>query len=146
MIIFLIIGAISLQTVGTVAAATLSFSVKGELNGDGKIDYNDVNLLQYHLINQQQLSEDALKNADINSDGAITVTDLSLLLKKVEKNLDYNIVLSDVENDTLNPIKMYGRVAMYQIDDLGIEYNYDKYIVKQDATIVNKLVSLSKPI
>ena len=28
---------------------------------------------------------------------------------------------------------------MYQIDDLGIEYNYDKYIVKQDATIVNKL-------
>ena len=146
MIIFLIIGAISLQRVGTVAAATLSFSVKGELNGDGKIDYNDVNLLQYHLINQQQLSEDALKNADINSDGAITVTDLSLLLKKVEKNLDYNIVLSDVENDTLNPIKMYGRVAMYQIDDLGIEYNYDKYIVKQDATIVNKLVSLSKPI
>lgn len=105
-----------------------------------------MNLLQYHLINQQQLSEDALKNADINSDGAITVTDLSLLLKKVEKNLDYNIVLSDVENDTLNPIKMYGRVAMYQIDDLGIEYNYDKYIVKQDATIVNKLVSLSKPI
>lgn len=52
---------------------------------------------------------------------------------------NYNVTYK--YNDTLNPIKMYGRVAMYQIDDLGIEYNYDKYIVKQDATIVNKLVN-----
>ena len=57
---------------------------------------------------------------------------------------NYNVTYK--YNDTLNPIKMYGRVAMYQIDDLGIEYNYDKYIVKQDATIVNKLVNLSKSI
>ena len=62
-------------------------------------------LLQHYLINQQELAGDALKNADMNSDKAITVTDLSILLQKVEKNLDYNIVLSDAENNNYYPKK-----------------------------------------
>lgn len=139
MIIFLIIGAISLQTVGTVAAATLSFSVKGELNGDGKIDYNDVNLLQYHLINQQQLSEDALKNADMNSDKAITVTDLSLLLKKVEKNLDYNIVLSDVEDNNYY-LRKNEEVNLNFLGEVDYGAIIEKAIINNQEYEVNKAV------
>ncbi len=50
---------------------------KGELNGDGKVDYADVRLLEEHLIHLKELPEDKLKNADMNNDDKITVTDLT---------------------------------------------------------------------
>ena len=58
---------------------------KGDLNDDNEVDYADVSLLELHLINSKQLPENKLKNADINNDGKITVTDLTLLIKKIEK-------------------------------------------------------------
>ena len=54
----------------------LTKSDKGELNDDGIIDYNDVTLLEEHLIHKKDLPEDKISNADMNSDGKITVTDL----------------------------------------------------------------------
>ena len=101
----LIIGAISLQTVGTVTAATSNFLSKGELNGDGEINYEDVELLQKYLIHLEDLSEEAIVNADMNSDGNITVTDLSLLIKKLEKTLDYKVVLSNAREYNYYPKK-----------------------------------------
>ena len=78
---------------------------KGELNGDGQIDYADVHLLEMHLIHKQELAEDKLKNADMNSDGEITVTDLTLLIQKIEKKLDYEVEVFNIELENYYPNK-----------------------------------------
>lgn len=100
--IFAITGLLSMQLIGTIFAVS-SFASKGELNGDGEINYVDVNLLELHLINQKYLPEDKLENADMNSDGKITVTDLTLLIRKIENKLEYEAILSDVELENLYP-------------------------------------------
>ncbi len=102
---FLIIGLLISQCIGTCYASLQSFSLKGELNGDNEVNYRDVSLLQLHLIHQQTLPKERLENADINSDGKITVTDLTLLVQKLEKTLDYKVTLSDRELVTYYPMK-----------------------------------------
>nr|WP_288555465.1 ZmpA/ZmpB/ZmpC family metallo-endopeptidase-related protein [uncultured Mediterraneibacter sp.] len=99
-LILAVIAAISLQTAFTVAAAAGNFASKGEVNGDKKVDYDDVELLELYLIHQATLDAEGMKNADVNSDGAITVTDLTLLIQKLEKTLDYTVTLTDPGQDT----------------------------------------------
>src|SRR5699024_8852724 len=57
-------------------------------------DYTDVELLERHLIGLELLAENRQKDADMNSDGSLTVTDLSLLIRKIERTLDYEVKLS----------------------------------------------------
>ena len=85
--------------------ATNSLNMKGELNGDGKVDYEDVKLLEKHLIHLQELPEEKRNNADMNNDGKITVTDLSLLIEKVETELDYKVVINNIEVSNTYPTK-----------------------------------------
>ncbi len=105
MIMLLIVGGLSLQVIGTVTAAASSFSSKGELNGDGQIDYTDVHLLELYLIHQDEITDSTIKNADMNRDGNINVTDLSLLVKKIEKTLDYKVDLYDAGQGNYYPNK-----------------------------------------
>ena len=76
------------------AGSASAFAGKGELNGDGNIDYTDVELLERHLIGLELLAENRQRDADMNSDGSLTVTDLSLLIRKIERTLDYEMKLS----------------------------------------------------
>ncbi len=78
---------------------------KGELNGDEQIDYGDVHLLEMHLIHKQALPEDKLQNADMNNDGEITITDLTLLIQKIEKTLDYEVESFHIEVENYYPNK-----------------------------------------
>ena len=89
---------------GVIYAAT-TFASKGELNGDGAINYADVNLLEMHLINLKQLPEDKLENADMNNDGKITVTDLTILIQKIENKLNYEVTLRDLKSSNYYPNK-----------------------------------------
>lgn len=100
LLILAVIGMVSVQAMVTAATAARSFADKGEVNGDQLVDYSDVELLELYLIHQANLDEKALKNADINSDGEITVTDLTLLVQKLEKTLDYTVSLTDPGQDT----------------------------------------------
>ena len=103
---FIFIGALlSIQFVGTACAAAYDFSKKGEVNGDDEINYSDVNLLELHLIDLKEIDDKYLENADINSDGKITVTDLTLLVQKLENMLDYEVKLSDLELENYYPNK-----------------------------------------
>lgn len=103
LLIIIFIAVFILVSFGVIYAS--SFASKGELNDDGKIDYVDVELLELHLINSQKLPEDKMSNADINSDGEITVTDLTLLIQKIEKTLEYEVTLTDVEQENKYPNK-----------------------------------------
>ncbi len=98
LIVFLSI--LSLQVFNTVEAAFYDFSNKGEVNGDNKVDYNDVSLLESHLINKLMLANKYLENADLNNDGVITITDLALLIQKLENKLDYEVKFDKVSQDS----------------------------------------------
>ena len=97
--VFTIIGLSYILFAGTVYAAYNDFLFKGELNGDSEINYNDLKLLQFHLIHQSILPDDVLENADMNSDGDITVTDLTLLVQKLENTLDYKVEFTSIKQE-----------------------------------------------
>ena len=56
-IVAILISALVMQFIGTVYGAASTFSKKGELNGDGAVDYADVSLLVAHLANIKYLDE-----------------------------------------------------------------------------------------
>ena len=85
--------------------ATSIISSKGELNDDNVIDYRDVNLLEMHLINLKTLPEEKLENADMNNDGEITVTDLALLIQKIENKREYDVKLINIDTQNYYPEK-----------------------------------------
>ena len=80
---FALMGVCYLLFAGSVYAAYNLF--KGELNEDGQINYDDLKLLELHLINKKTIPSYLLENADMNSDDKITVTDLTLLVRKFRK-------------------------------------------------------------
>ena len=55
--ISIMISVIIVILIGTVYGVVTAFSQKGELNGDGAINYADVNLLELHLAHIKQLGE-----------------------------------------------------------------------------------------
>lgn len=76
------------------AGGVYAFGGKGDLNGDGTVDYADVHLLQKHLIALTVLPEEKQNGADLNYNGKLTVTDLALLIQKVEQTLDYQVTIT----------------------------------------------------
>ncbi|MCI8273738.1 MAG: hypothetical protein HFJ55_06635 [Clostridia bacterium] len=96
MMLMTIIGTafISAQFIGTTYAAI--DKLKGELDDIGVIDMLDVEVLERHLINLEKLPKEKEWNADMNSDSKITVTDLSLLVIKVEEKRDYTVELDNI--------------------------------------------------
>ncbi len=103
---------------GVIYAA--NYTSKGELNDDGKVNYADVSLLELHLIHSKSLPEEKLKNADMNSDGEITVTDLNLLIKKIEKGLEYEVEIREIEANNYYPNKNEEITLNFDID---VSYN-----------------------
>lgn len=142
-LLLLLSGVLSLHVFMSVEAAIYDFSNKGELNDDGCIDYQDVELLQNHLINKLKLDEKLLDNADINNDNNVTVTDLSLLIRKIENTLMYDVEMFEVfgENKYVeknkNFILKFGVVASYGAKVDGVLINDIYYDVVADEKLEN---------
>lgn len=62
--------------------------LKGDVNVDGKVDINDVKLLQDYILNKETITEQGFKNGDMNSDNKVNVSDLAILKEKAGKNSD----------------------------------------------------------
>ncbi len=62
---------------------SLSIVITCDLSGDGMVDSRDQLLLENHIDGTIQLSEAALRAADINMDGEVDRIDLDLMLRKV---------------------------------------------------------------
>ena len=59
---------------------------KGDINGDGTINLNDLMMLLNHISGKNTLSGNELNKADINGDGLVDMTDLTILQKYVSKS------------------------------------------------------------
>lgn len=53
--------------------------ISGDVNLDGKIDVNDVTLLQRYIAGESVLTDDAVKAADFNKDRIIDVIDATAI-------------------------------------------------------------------
>lgn len=75
-------------------SAVVTYDIhKGDINRDGKINMNDINLLAKHIINREMISEFNLESADMNGDGYITPTDLSILIDRANEKKSYEVNL-----------------------------------------------------
>lgn len=62
------------------------YTLYGDINEDGTITQDDINLLSEHLVGTSLLTtEQSIKNADINGDGTIKALDMSILSKMIER-------------------------------------------------------------
>lgn len=57
----------------------------GDLDGNEKIDLDDVTLLRKHLIRELTLSATQQAKADMDGDGKLTAKDVYLLVKSIPK-------------------------------------------------------------
>ena len=57
----------------------------GDINGDGIIDLNDMNIISNGIWNEANLTEEQLKSADLNKDGVVDMTDYKLLKNEINK-------------------------------------------------------------
>lgn len=118
-----IIVIVAAQITGSVYAAVSDFSKKGDVNNDNSIEYTDIGLIQDHLIDLNNIPKENLENADINNDEKITVSDLTLLVKKVENSLDFDVSINSSKLQNYYPNK-----------NEKLELNFDA-VVSYDAVI-----------
>ena len=50
--------------------------LKGDVNGDGKVDFKDILLINKHRLNKAQLTGIYLKAADVNGDSKVDFMDI----------------------------------------------------------------------
>ena len=60
----------------------------GDINYDGVVDEQDMNLLSDYILGKITLDEDMLEAADIDGDGAVDVRDLAILVAYILGNID----------------------------------------------------------
>ncbi|SFD03849.1 dockerin type I domain-containing protein [Ruminococcus albus] len=89
----------------------------GDVNGDGKIDINDIVKIAAHIKARKALSEKGIVAADINADGKVNITDLTLTAAHVKgkRNISAYTDLPVVKNPREK-----------QTDVKLIEFNVDK--------------------
>ena len=67
---------------GEMGSPITSFSLLGDVNGDGQVDIADVTALQNYLLGRAQATFNQ-ENADVNSDGDITIADVKALVNTI---------------------------------------------------------------
>jgi hypothetical protein len=53
--------------------------IKGDINGDGRVNLDDAAILMLHLHGKIELTGDKFNAADINNDGKLNTADLAAL-------------------------------------------------------------------
>ena len=103
-----------------------NYILYGDINEDGEITEEDSTLLSNYLNNNTKISDQALKNSDVNGDGKVNIIDLGLLQMYIETPDNYTNTLP--EKRITNYTIQYGDV------------NEDGKITGNDTTILNAYV------
>ena len=87
-LILLLTFAITNNIYANVIQAASNNTKKGDINLDGKIDKDDIQLLEKHLIELKEISKDKQESADIYEDNTINLVDLHYLIKNINNKTD----------------------------------------------------------
>ena len=116
---------IKLET-STKAKKTLTRTpaVIGDISLDGRINTKDVSIINRYLAGKGTLTEQQLKNADVNADGKVDKTDKLLLIRVCQK-----ILPNTLPTEPINYYILYGDI------------NEDGTITQDDYNLLEKHVS-----
>ena len=78
-------GTSTVYTITVTVASAASATVKGDVNGDGKLNVTDALLIMRYTAGRSKLNSTQLSRADYSGDKKVTVTDAVMILKKVSK-------------------------------------------------------------
>ncbi len=130
-----------------IASQNVGGGLKGDVNGDGQVNQNDVDLLLAYLRGQTQSINRS--NADFNGDGDISISDASAILKKIRENpqpspnqvqIDLNVPLIKQTN---YPKDMIGTRSIAArgctITSLTMKYNYHNHTNMTPPEMMEKL-------
>ena len=66
--------------------------IKGDINGDGRITYLDLMILQMAMVGNITLTGDSFSAADINGDGELSLIDVA----RIHKHLSGEQIINEV--------------------------------------------------
>lgn len=73
---------------------------KGDINGDGRIDNTDLNIIKQYLTDARGLTPYEKSIADVNNDGQVTISDMVLILQISQGDITASgDILGDVNSD-----------------------------------------------
>ncbi len=113
--------------------------MKGDINGNGRFDADDISQLDLHIKGEKALGK-RYTTGDVNWDGRVDVTDLAELVKKVYHSGDVNdngILDSDDAQKILDHVK--GKKALKGAALLTADISGDGRIDVVDVVQVNNL-------
>ena len=96
----------------------------GDINGDGNITNEDLDILRGHIVQKQLIIEEQEYLADLNDDEQITISDLSIL-KKMTNQEDAERTLNRIEIESLPSKKTYGIGEELDLSGLKVIAIYD---------------------
>jgi len=104
---------------------------------------------KYIIMDGNTISNDHLLNTKIIKTVLAYDKQHNLITSLTEENESYkniHVIKVVFTDDTTKDYEVtykdfYGHVVCYEINELGIQYNYDRYVIKQDANIVSELVT-----
>jgi len=71
-------------TDGEAAVAAISEFIKGDVNGDAKININDLTKIAAHVKGKKLLTEEEQMRADVNGDGKLDINDISKIAAHIK--------------------------------------------------------------
>ncbi len=83
----LLLGSFSLGWIGVSSGQAQPFQA-GDLDGDGRLTSQDLNLLGAYLRGERGLTDDQIRAADVNQDGRITEADWQVLQQRIQVATD----------------------------------------------------------
>lgn len=124
---------------------------RGDINLDGILDQQDIDLLNSYLAGRVNLNADQMTMANVNGDRIVNTDDLNLLRRKIE-NMEYVVGLQEDENGNLVPIgtakgtihfdsmtttKNANEATIFETDEQGFIKIYNiltgKYVIQETS-------------
>jgi hypothetical protein len=87
--------------VAEASSETITTSILGDVNGDGKIDITDATLIQLHVAQSKLLEGEDFAVADVNGDNKVDITDAKCIVNYLvgKPNTSFLSVAADANCD-----------------------------------------------
>ena len=116
-----------------------NYTYYGDVNEDGEITEEDSTLLSNYLNNNTKISDQALKNSDVNGDGKVNIIDLGLLQMYIETPDNYTDTLPErrITNYTIQYGDVNGDGKLTILDTGALVNHIDSSNIQTGQTLLN---------
>ena len=128
--------------IGKIVRDTYRVIVMGDVNGDYKVDDDDILLIKNYWVNGKGIENDRLIAADVNEDGAVTEADYTMINERIKADSDSGLLNSE-------DVNMAIRTKLVKYDEVTYwgDINGDGEITVHDASAIlryrSSLITLS---